>query len=106
MKPQMRRVSNGLCGELRGKHSGRRNWWIRKIRFKIGTGVIIKDSSPGKRFRNKNFTGALKIVKVNISSQSKESWNLGIEAMELELEVELQWSELQDFAEVEGGGNQ
>ena len=86
-----------------GKHSGKRIWksrWIRKILWflqrkcwvcwvwtPIGVGVIIKDSMPCKRFRKLN-TGSLKIVKVNISSQSKESWDLSIEAMKLELEGE------------------
>jgi hypothetical protein len=88
----MRGVSNDFCGELRGKHSGERNLrWIKRIqRFlqrrcwvwsPIGSLIIIQDSSPGRRFRDLDFTDRLKIVKIDISSQSKESWNLGIEAM-------------------------
>jgi hypothetical protein len=44
-----------------------------------------------------DFTDRLRIVIVDISSQSKESWNLGIEAMQLEL---------QGLTEMEGDGNQ
>ena len=108
MKSQMRGVSNEVWEELRGKHSGTRIWksrWIKRFHWflqrrywvwiPIGIGVIIKDSTPGKRFVNLN-TGGLKIVKVNISSQSKESWNLGIEAMELE----------EKSLAMEGGSNQ
>ena len=99
VKAQMRGVSNHIGGELRGKHSGERNWrwrrWIGRIqwflqkrcwvRSPIGELIIVQDSTPGRRFGDLDFTDRLKIVIVGISSQSKERWNLGIEAMELEL---------------------
>jgi hypothetical protein len=104
----MRGVSNDICGELRRKHRGERNLrGVRKIQWflqrrcwvwsPVGSLIIVQDSAPGRRFRDLDFTDRLKIVIVDISSQSKESWNLGIEAMQLEL---------QGLTEMEGDGNQ
>ena len=45
----------------------------------IGNG--LGDQAPGNGLWDLDFTGVLKIVKVNISSQSKESRNLSVEAM-------------------------
>ena len=59
--------------------------------------IIVQDSAPGRRFRDWDFTDRLKIGIVDISSQSKESWKLGIEAMLLEL---------QGRTEMAGDGNQ
>jgi hypothetical protein len=48
---------------------------------------MVEDAPPWQRFRDLDkFTGSLMIVKGNISSQTKDDWNLGVEAKQVKLQ--------------------